>query len=125
MELSLHYVLGEQSESPYVAIVAPAGKAMAGFDRVSFRARAAGPMRVSVQLRTPDPARDRRWRRSIYLDDMEQTITVFLDEMTPVGDGSGSLELQAVHDLLFVVDTVNSRPGSSGQVWLDEIMFAR
>jgi hypothetical protein len=98
---------------------------MAGFNRVSFKARAAGPMRVSVQLRAPDETRDRRWRRSVYLDDIEQTITVFLDEMTPVRDGSGSLELPAVRDLLFVVDTVNSRPGSSGQVWLDEITFAR
>jgi hypothetical protein len=124
-ELSLHYALGDLSESPYVAIVAPVGKGMAGFNRVSFKARAAGPMRVSVQLRAPDETRDRRWRRSVYLDDIEQTITVFLDEMTPVRDGSGSLELPAVRDLLFVVDTVNSRPGSSGQVWLDEITFAR
>lgn len=124
-ELSLHYALGEPNESPYVAIVAPAGKGMAGFDRVSFRARAAGPMRVSVQLRAPDETRDRRWRRSVYLDGTEQTITVFFDEMTPVGDVSGSLELQAVRDLLFVIDTVNSRPGSSGQVWLDEVTFVR
>jgi hypothetical protein len=124
-ELSLRYGLGEQSESPFVAIVAPAGQGMAGFDRVSFRARAAGPMRLSVQLRAPDETRDRRWHRSVYLDDTEQTITVFLAEMTPVGDGSGSLELAAVRDLLFVVDTVNNRPRSSGQVWLDEITFAR
>lgn len=47
----------------------------------------------AVEIRTsgaPDETRDRRWRRSVYLDDMEQTITVFLDEMTPVGDRSGS-----------------------------------
>ena len=78
-----------------------------------------------MQLRAPDETRDRRWHRSVYLDDSEQTITVFFDEMTPVADRSGSLELAAVRDLLFVVDTVNSRPGSSGQVWLDEITFAR
>jgi hypothetical protein len=82
-------------------------------------------MRLWVQLRAPDETRDRRWRRSVYLDDSEDTNTVFLDEMTPVGAASGSLDLQAVRDLLFVVDTVNSRPGSSGQVWLDEVTFAR
>lgn len=124
-ELSLRYELGEQSESPYLAVVVPAGKGIAGFDRVSFKARASGPMRLWVQLRAPDETRDRRWRRSVYLDDSEDTNTVFLDEMTPVGAASGSLDLQAVRDLLFVVDTVNSRPGSSGQVWLDEVTFAR
>jgi len=33
--------------------------------------------------------------------------------------------LADVRDVLFVVDTVNTRPGVSGQLWLDEVKVGR
>ena len=37
------------------------------------------------------------------------------------GDDDGTSRLADVRDVLFVVDTINTRPGVSGQLWLDEV----
>ena len=125
-QLSLRYGIGgKASEGPYVAAAVPAGSSLAEADRLTFTARAARPMRVSVQLRVADAAHDGRWRRSVYLDETARTVTVFFDELLAVDAGSGPLVLSEVRDLLFVVDTVNAKPGSSGQIWLDDVQYAR
>jgi hypothetical protein len=33
--------------------------------------------------------------------------------------------LEDVRDVLFVLDTINTRPGESGQLWLDEVKLGR
>src|SRR5215216_6264355 len=51
-QLALRWALGGTlSESPYAALVMPAGPALSGYDRVVFRGRASRPMRISVQVR--------------------------------------------------------------------------
>jgi hypothetical protein len=45
--------------------------------------------------------------------------------MLPLGAATGNPALQDVRDLLFVVDTVHAKQGSSGQVWLDEVRYVR
>lgn len=125
-QLSLRYGLGGTvSERPYVALVAPASPAPSDFDRLIFTIRALRPMRLSVQVRASGQAQDVRWRRSVYLDDTPRTIAVFLDDMTPVGQAAGRPVPSGIHDVLFVVDTVNAAPGSSGQIWIDDIKYAR
>ena len=125
-QLSLRYGLGGTvSERPYVALVAPASLAPSDFDRLIFTIRALRPMRLSVQVRASGQAQDVRWRRSVYLDDTPRTIAVFLDDMTPVGQAAGRPVPSGIHDVLFVVDTVNAAPGSSGQIWIDDIKYAR
>jgi len=125
-QLSLRYGLGgAMSGGLYVAAVMQLERGLAGYDQLSFTGRAALPMRMSVQLRAPDGTRDRRWRRSVYLDEMARKVTVFFDEMRPVDSASGPPVLSEVRDVLFVVDTVNTRPGTSGQLWLDDVRYAR
>jgi len=125
-QISLRYGIGGTvSEGLFVAAAMPAGPNMAEANRLTFTARALRPMRVSVQLRVPDAAQDRRWRRSVYLDEMARTITVFFDDMTPIDESTGPLVLSEVRDVLFVVDAVNTKPGSNGQIWLDDVQYAR
>ena len=124
-QLLLRYGLGgTRSESPYVAAVIASGSDLARFTGIAFTARAMQPMRLTFQLRASGAA-DRRWGRSVYLDNMARTVTIPFDEMLPLGAATGQPLLEDVRDLLFVVDTVHAKQGSSGQVWLDEIRYVR
>ena len=125
-ELSLRYALGgTRNEGPYVALAMPAGP-LAGYDRLSFKARAMRPMRLSVELRAPHGEQGERWSRSVYLDETPRQVTVFFDQLTPRGTTSSARPDPAgVAHVLFVVDTVNAAPGSNGQVWIDDVAFGR
>jgi len=125
-ELSIRYALsGTRTEGPFVAAAMPAGP-VAGYDRLSFTARAVRPMRLSVELRAPQGAQGERWGRSVYLDETPRPVTVFFDEMTPRGATSSSRpDLARTDSVLFVVNTTHAPPGSSGVVWLDDVAFGR
>jgi hypothetical protein len=47
------------------------------------------------------------------------------DEMVPMGTATGQPPLDDVRDLLFVVDTVHTKQGASGQLWLDDVRYVR
>jgi hypothetical protein len=124
-QLQFRYGLGGTlSESPYVAAVVPASPEMKRFDRVMFTARSAQPMRLTFQVRALGEG-DRRWGRSVYLDETERVVTIPFMEMSPMGTATGQPVVEDVRDLLFVVDTGHARQGASGQVWLDQIQYAR
>ena len=124
-QLLLRYGLGGTlSESPYVAAAVESGDSVARFSGLMFSASATGPMRLRSQLRAPGDA-DRRWGRSVYLDETRRTVSINFDEMVPLGTAAGSPALSEIRDLLFVIDTVNTKQGASGQVWLDDIQFYR
>lgn len=126
-QLSLRWGLGGTlSESPYVALAVPAGTTVGAQDRVRFTARADRPTRVSVQLRSPTSGDGERWHRSVYLDESPRDITVHFDDMRPRGRTSQERpNLATVNTLLFVIDTVNAKPGGSGQVWIDDVRYGR
>jgi hypothetical protein len=126
-QLSLRWALGgTRSESPYAALVMPAGPGLSGYDRVMFRGGADRPMRLSVQVRIPTDSGGERWARSVYLNENPRDVTIFLDEMTPRGfTRERRPPLPLVSDLLFVIDTVNTKPGSSGQIWIDDVKYGR
>jgi hypothetical protein len=73
-------------------------------------------MRLSVQIRLHGTG-DQRWRQSVYLDETPRSVRLRLQDFEPVGRTTSRrpivVPLQA---LLFVVDTVNTKPGTSGQV---------
>jgi hypothetical protein len=124
-QLLVRYGLGGTlSESPYVAAVVASGPALARFDGLAFTASAMEPMRLRVQLRAPGDG-DRRWGRSVYLDEMKRSISFGFNELAPLGTARGAPPLEEIRDLLFVVDTVNTKEGASGQVWLDDIRYVR
>ena len=126
-QLSLRYALGgTRSESPYVALIMPAQPGLSSYDRLRFTARSTRPMRLSVQMRIPDSGAGERWHRSVYLDEMPRAITVAFDDMTPRGATTRRRPvLSSVRDILFVVDTVNTEPGAAGQIWIDDVRYAR
>jgi hypothetical protein len=106
--------------------VMPVTAGLSAYDRLMFTARTSRPMRISVQLRVPDGPQGQRWHRSVYLDDTDRSVMVMFDSMMPSGaTGSQRPPLAAVRDVLFVIDAVNTRPGASGQLWLDNVQYGR
>jgi hypothetical protein len=126
-QLLLRYAIsGRQSDNPYAAFAMPATAAIGMYDRLVFTARADKPTRLSVQLRAPAGSEGERWRRSIYLDQMPRTIQLSFDDFRPIAAAAGpGPALASVQDVLFVVDTVNTKVGSNGQIWIDDIKYAK
>jgi hypothetical protein len=94
---------------------------IASSDRLAFTARAEHPMRVSVQLRVPGRGPDdgQRWQRSVYVDAFDQESTVYFDDMRPIGfTRTAQPSLTDVRSILFVIDTINTKPGTSGRLWI-------
>jgi hypothetical protein len=123
-QLLLRYGLGGMlSEGPYVAGVIASAPDLARFKGVRFTARSMQPMRLTFEVRANGA--DSRWGKSVYLDQTARAVTIAFDEMTPLGSSPGRPVLEDLRDLLFVVDTVHTKQGGSGQVWLDDISYVR
>ena len=76
-----------------------------------------------MQIREVD---GERWGRSVYLDDMSRDITVFVDELTPMGmTAQRRPDVTKVQALLWVIELTNTPLGSSGQVWIDNVKYGR
>jgi hypothetical protein len=118
------YRLGEGvPRGQYVALVyGPDGND--GIETVSFVAAGSVPMRVSIQVRLPE-GRGRtaqRWRKSIYIDRTPTPFVLRLQDFEPADRPTVRRPVVTpIHSLLIVADTVNSRPGSAGTVWLSDI----
>ena len=99
---------------------------VADFDRLTFTARAERPMRISVQLRTLEAGRAlRRWQRSVFLDTFDQEHTVSFKDLVPsAGTDPESPLLDQVSQILFVVDTTNTKPGT-GRFWIKSAAFQK
>ncbi len=92
--------------------------------RVSFWISADRPMRISVQLRAPlaQVGQADRWRRFVYVDKDRRNVTIMFDDMLPVpGTTDEHPRLPDVRALLFVVDDVNTVPGTSGKLSIGEL----
>jgi hypothetical protein len=114
-------IAGGEPSGQYAALTARA-PGEAGLDRIAFTARASRPMRVSVQIRVPGGADGQRWRRSIFLDDTPRDVVIRLADMAPVGETRTLRPIVArLHSLLFVVDTLNTAPGTTGTIWLRDV----
>ncbi|MGH9199773.1 MAG: CehA/McbA family metallohydrolase [Vicinamibacterales bacterium] len=93
--------------------------------RVRFDVNADRPMRVWVQLRRPGGVGE-RWGRTVYVDETKRSIDLEIERLAPIGVTTTARAAMAVVDsLLFVVDTVNTRSGSSGTVRFSNVGFAR
>ncbi len=125
-ELRLRYALaGEADLRPYVALYCDMRSGLLPYDRVVFTVRAEHPMRISVQLRVKGAVGE-RWQRSVYVDAFDQERTVAFDELTPVGVTPTRLPpFAAVGNVMFVVDNTNTKPGSSGRLWIKKASLQR
>jgi hypothetical protein len=124
----LHYALrGAPEDSPWVAMGVPAGREMPKFKRLAFRARTDRPMRVWVQLATTLPDNNQQyWRRSVYIDDTLREISIPFDEMLPSPSSAPRVApLARILSIMFVIDTVHTPLGSSGNLWIDGIRYQR
>jgi hypothetical protein len=122
----MRYALGgARSEGPFVAFATPLS-GTDGHTRLLLQGRASQPMRVSLQLRTGAGQGSARWRRSIYLDEGGRAMTLDLTSFKAVEEGQpATVPLDAVTSLLFVVDSVNTALGTSGEIWIDGLTLAR
>jgi hypothetical protein len=108
-----------------IGVATPGG--VAPYDRLTFEARAETPMRVSVQLRAPvNPDLQERWERSVYLEPDDRRITVFFDDMLPIGaTQTPRPPLAAVQSIIFAVDRTNTQAGTSGRIALRAVRLER
>ncbi len=105
----------------YAALVNPVRRE-ARIDRVQFTARASGAMRLSVQVRLPGSREGQRWRQSAYIDPTPRTVVLRLQDFEPADVSTSRQPIAApLHALLFVVDTVNTLPGTAGTVWISDV----
>jgi hypothetical protein len=125
LEFTYQLRQGERA-SQFAAVVTQQVASIVNATRVSFRASADKPMRLSVQVRRPleRPGEGERWLRSIYVDSTPRDITVRFDDMRPVPPaGTAHPPLDKVHALLFVADTEHTPPGASGRVLIEALRF--
>ena len=109
----------------FAALVASVPHGLSRYDRITFRARASHPLRLAVTLRPVGNNNPPRWQRSVYLDHMTRTVTVFFDDMHVVpGNVAAPAPLASIGSLMFIVDTNNTKPGTSGEIMLSEIAYA-
>ena len=123
-ELRLRYGLaGGTPSSQVVALTHKTPNGIAAADRLTFTVRAEKPMRVSVQLRSKNFY---RWQRSIYVDSTAQERSLRFDDVTPVGvTPPPAPPLADIISVMFVIDVTNSKPGTSGRLWLAHVRFER
>jgi hypothetical protein len=123
-ELRLRYALAGEVPAGshgglFIALIDDRPAGLAASDRLVFTARAERPMRISVQLRAGPGSAAERWQRSVYVDTFDQERTVYFDDLSPVGPTrSAQPPLSDIHDIMFVIDTTNTKPGSSGRFWI-------
>ena len=109
----------------YAALRFDTPPSLAQFDRVILRGAADRPMRVWLQLRSPNGG-GRRWGRSVYVDKAFGEIGIPFHDFLPLDSaGGGQVPIADVTALLVVVDTVHARPGASGTLVFDELWLAR
>jgi hypothetical protein len=125
--LALHFTLGGGlPRSQFVALVLPAPPDFATYDRMTFRAFASGPLRLSVQLREVGRDNPPRWRRSVYLDQTPRTATVVFDDMTPVPPNTMAVApRRSIGGVLLVLDTTNTVPGATGEMVFTDLGLER
>ena len=108
---TVHYVLGNARSSEFVAAAADL-TGQQPFTALVFEGHAVKPMRVSVQLRFSGGA---RWVKSVYMEPQERQVVVRVGEMVAADGAYGPIPAsKTATSLLFVVDLVNTKPGSSG-----------
>lgn len=109
----------------FAAVRVPTSGGLASFERVRFRVTSSKPVRAWAQLRAP-VGNTERWGTTFYADADERVVDLPLRAFLPIGvTSSAQPPLDHVDSLLFVVDTLNFLPGTSGSMTFAEIAFVR
>ena len=126
----LHMRFGLAGGTPVGQFTAATVDTAAGVDGtagVAFRVHASAEMRVAVMVRAEVPgAAPERWEQSVYVSPSDAEHVIRFADMTSVGPThSPRAPLAGVRSILFVMDTTNTKPGTSGQLWLGEVRLVR
>ena len=63
-----------------------------------------------------------RWRTSVFVDETPRTFDLRLQDFEPADRPTARQPLVTpIDSLLFVIDTINARPESTGRVWLSDV----
>jgi hypothetical protein len=120
--LELRYSLGPgQAAGQLVALVRPAPRDLLRHDRITLRASASHPLRLSVELRSAGQDDAPRWQRSVYLDRTPRTVTIPFSDLRPVDRSAGPVPLGSIGALMLAIDANNTLPGTSGEIVFSEI----
>jgi hypothetical protein len=127
-ELRLRFALSGGSDvGQFAGATVDTPQGVADFDRVTFNVRAEHPMRISVQVRVEvSGAEPERYQRSIYVDTDDRMQSVSFADMSPVGaTQAGHVPQGGVRTIMFLVETPNTKPGTTGRVWIREPRLER
>lgn len=117
--------LASGAVAPYSALRLDTPPLLPSFDRMVMQASADAPMRVWLQLRTPDGG-GHRWGTSVYLDQTPREVVVPFDALLPIDrQADMRVPLDRVSALLAVIDTVHTRPGATGAIRIQSLALAR
>jgi hypothetical protein len=109
----------------FAAIAMPISGGLTDFERVRFTVWSAAPIRAWVQLRAPSGDLD-RWGMTFYADHEPRVVELPLRAYRPIGHTSSEPPpLDRITSLLFVVDTLNTRPGTRGSLMISDVAFVR
>jgi hypothetical protein len=109
----------------FAAVGVPISAGLPAFDRVRFVVTASAPMRVWVQLRAP-VGNTERWGATFYADTERRVIDVPFSHFLSIGvTSSPTPPLDKADALLFVADTLNTKPGGSGRLSISELAFVK
>lgn len=112
---------GGTPSGQYAAVRFPVN-GLRGIARFQLHARAERPVRIWVQVRASSLGAGQRWGQTIYLDPSFRTVDVPVAGLPPIGEtASPAPPLDAIDVMLLVVDTVNTRPGTSGAVQVQSL----
>lgn len=93
-----------------------------GVEFIEFTARAAAPMRIDMQVRLFGGKDGQRWRGSAYVDATARRIKLWLRDLEPAGFVTSQRpNFAPIQALLFVVDTLNTKPGTAGTLWISDV----
>jgi hypothetical protein len=123
--LTLRFRLGGgRATNQFSALVGAIAGGLTAYGSVAFSGRADHPMRVAVQLRPGGGNNPPRWQRSVYLDESPRTITVAFADLQPVPRTTAvPMPLGSIDALMFVVDTNNTAPGTTGVVTIGRVVW--
>ena len=109
----------------FAAVPIPVSPGLDGFDAVQFRVSSPRPIRAWAQLRA-SVGNTERWGATFYADADVRTVTIPFAKFMPIGvTSSAQPPLAQIQFLLFVVDTLNTLPGSRGAMTISEVAFVK
>jgi len=123
--LTLRFTLGGgRASNQFAALVVAISGGLTTYRGLTFSGRADRPMRIGVQLRPAGRNNPPRWQRSVYLDRSPRTITIDFADMRPVPRAvTRPIPLASIDAVMFVVDTNNTTPGTSGAVTIGALVW--